>query len=139
MSAFVVRNVKNFRHKFLSFCGEEVLLLTQMVFSFGKGEEKTTSKTTSSFSLSKEATSEHSKRGARFLVAPRPAQPISETDLEEFTRDQKEGKDARVAQVVGNALIVASFVVNWFRKRRRERKTKKKDDDDDVPTGLEEN
>ena len=139
MSAFVVRNVKNFRHKFLSFCGEEVLLLTQMVFSFfGKGEEKTTSKTTS-FSLSKEATSEHSKRGARFLVAPRPAQPISETDLEEFTRDQKEGKDARVAQVVGNALIVASFVVNWFRKRRRERKTKKKDDDDDVPTGLEEN
>ena len=140
MSAFVnVRKVKNFlRHKFLSFCGEEVLLLTQMVFSFGKGEEKTTSKTTS-FSLSKEATSEHSKRGARFLVAPRSAQPISETDLEEFTRDQKEGKDARVAQVVGNALIVASFVVNWFRKRRRERKTKKKDDDDDVPTGLEEN
>ena len=119
-----------------------------MVFSFfGKGEEKTTSKTTSSFSLSKEATSEHSKRGARFLVAPRSAQPISETDLEEFTRDQKEGKDARVAQVVGNALIVASFVVNWFRKRRRERKTKKKDDDDDDeasssskgPTGLEEN
>ena len=109
-------------------------------FSFGrKGEEKTTSKTTS-FSLSKEATSEHSKRGARFLVAPRSAQPISETDLEEFTRDQKEGKDARVARVVGNALIVASFVVNWFRKRRRERKTKKKDDDDDdVPTGLEEN
>ena len=138
MSAFVVRNVKNFRHKFLSFCGEEVLLLTQMVFSFVKGEEKTTSKTTS-FSLSKEATSEHSKRGARFLVAPRSAQPISETDLEEFTRDQKEGKDARVAQVVGNALIVASFVVNWFRKRRRERKTKKKEDDDDVPTGLEEN
>ena len=45
-----------------------------------------------------------------------------------------------MAQVVGNALIVASFVVNWFRKRRRERKTKKKDDDDDdVPTGLEEN
>ena len=99
-----------------------------MVFSFGrKGEEKTTSKTTS-FSLSKEATSEHSKRGARFLVAPRPAQPISETDLEEFKREEKEGKEARVAQVVGNALIVLSFVVNWFRKRRRETKKKKKDE-----------
>ena len=97
-----------------------------MVF-FGKGgERKTTSKT--SFSLSKEATSEHSKRGARFLVAPRPAQPISETDLEEFKREEKEGKEARVAQVVGNALIVLSFVVNWFRKRRRETKKKKKDE-----------
>ncbi len=115
-----------------------------MVFIFGrrrrKGEErKTTSpspKTT--FSLSKEATSEHSKRGARFLVAPRPAQPISETDLEEFKREEKEGKEARVAQVVGNALIVLSFVVNWFRKRRRETKKKKKDEPSSGPT-VEEN
>jgi hypothetical protein len=123
-----------------------------MVF-FGrrrKGEERkttshtpsktTTTLTTTSFSLSKEATSEHSKRqSARFLVAPRPAQPISETDLEEFKREEKEGKEARVAQVVGNALIVLSFVVNWFRKRRRrETKKKKKDEPSSGPT-VEEN
>ena len=108
-----------------------------MVF-FGKGGERKTTQTTS-FSLRKEATSEHSKRGARFLVAPRPAQPISETDLEEFKREEKEGKEARVAQVVGNALIVLSFVVNWFRKRRtRETKKKKKDEPSSGPT-VEEN
>ena len=56
------------------------------------------------FTLAKSATSEHSKNGAQFLLSKRPAQPISEKDLEEFQREEKEGREAKLVQVAGNVL-----------------------------------
>ena len=106
------------------------------MFLFGgkKNEEKKSkSSSTSAFSITKAATPEHTKNGAQFLVSKRPAQPISQKDLEEYQREEKEGKEAKVVQLVGNALIVISFIVNWFKKkrdarakRRRRREKKKK-------------
>jgi len=82
------------------------------------------------FTLAKSATSEHSKNGAQFLLSKRPAQPISEKDLEEFQREEKEGREAKLVQVAGNALIVISFIVNWWKKRREEAKRRKREEEE---------
>lgn len=94
------------------------------------------------FTLAKSATSEHSKNGAQFLLSTRPAQPISEKDLEEFQRDEKEGREAKLVQVAGNALIVISFIVNWWKKRREEAKRRKREEEEkakeETPPTIEE-
>jgi len=98
------------------------------MFLFGgkKKEEKKSSSSTSAFSITKAARPEHTKNGAQFLVSKRPAQPISQKDLEEYQREEKEGREAKVVQLVGNALIVISFIVNWFKKKRDARKKEEK-------------
>ena len=99
------------------------------MFLFGgkKNEEKKSKLSSSSaFSITKAATPEHTKNGAQFFVSKRPAQPISQKDLEEYQREEKEGKEAKVVQLVGNALIVISFIVNWFKKKRDARKKEEK-------------
>ena len=94
------------------------------------------------FTLAKAATSEHSKNGAQFLLSKRPAQPISEKDLEEFQREEKEGREAKLVQVAGNALIVISFIVNWWKKRREEAKRRKREEEEkakeETPPTIEE-
>ena len=94
------------------------------------------------FTLAKSATSEHSKNGAQFLLSKRPAQPISEQDLEEFQREEKEGREAKLVQVAGNALIVISFIVNWWKKRREEAKRRKREEEEkakeETPPTIEE-
>ncbi len=100
------------------------------MFLFGgkKNEEKKLkSSSSSAFSITKAATSEHTKNGAQFLVSKRPAPPISQKDLEEYQRAEKEGREAKVVQLVGNALIVISFIVNWFKKKEDARKKEKKE------------
>ena len=112
------------------------------MFLFGgkrtKGR-KSKSSSTSAFSITKAATPEHTKNGAQFLVSKRPAQPISQKDLEEYQREEREGREAKVVQLVGNALIVISFIVNWFKKKRDARKKEeKKEEEEEQPPTIEE-
>ena len=107
------------------------------MFLFGgkKNEEKKSkSSSTSAFSITKAATPEHTKNGAQFLVSKRPAQPISQKDLEEYQREEREGREAKVVQLVGNALIVISFIVNWFKKKRdaRKKEEKKREEEEEL-------
>ena len=69
------------------------------------------------FTLSKASTEEHARKGARFQIARREAQPIGLADLEEFSRESKERKQVEILSVIGNAFIVFSFILSWYQKR----------------------